>query len=91
MSLININNLIILFTVMGQIRDKRLLQKIALVVKKLREDRNLTQEEVYNDLNIHVGRIETARANPTISTISALCKYFKIKISEFLQMVENLK
>ena len=76
---------------MGQISDKKLLQRIALVIKKLREEKNLTQEEVYNELNIHIGRIETAKANPTISTLSALCKYFEIKLSDFLVLVENLK
>ena len=75
---------------MAQIRDAKLLQKIALVIKELREARNLTQEDVYNDTNIHVGRIETAKANLSVSTLSALCKYFKIRISEFHKRVEDL-
>jgi transcriptional regulator with XRE-family HTH domain len=73
-----------------QIRDKKLLQKIALVVKELRTNGNLSQEEVYNDTNIHIGRIETAKANLTVSTLSALCKYFKIPLSDFHKKVENL-
>ena len=76
---------------MGQIRDSKLLQRIALVTKQLREEKGLTQEDVYNDTNIHIGRIETAKANLSVSTLSALCKYFKIKISEFLRMVEVFK
>lgn len=75
---------------MGQIRDTKLLKKIAIVMKKLREDSGLTQEDVYNDTNIHIGRIETAKANLTVSTLSALCKYFKIKLSEFHKEIENL-
>jgi transcriptional regulator with XRE-family HTH domain len=75
---------------MAEIRDTKLLQKIALVVKQLREARSVSQEEVYNDINIHIGRIETARANLSISTLSALCKYFKIKISDFFKMVEDI-
>lgn len=75
---------------MGQLRDTKLLQKIALVIKELREARNLTQEEVYNDTNIHVGRIETAKANLSVSTLSALCKYFKIRMSDFHKRVEDL-
>jgi len=74
---------------MPQIRDSKLLQKIALVAKQLREQKGLTQEEVYNDTNIHIGRIETAKANLTVSTLSALCKYYKIRLSEFMKMVEN--
>src|ERR1700722_3992313 len=75
---------------MAQIRDAKLLQKIALVIKELREAKNLTQEDVYNDTNIHVGRIETAKANLSVSTLSALCKYFKIRMSDFHKRVEDL-
>jgi len=76
---------------MGQIRDTKLLQKIALVIKQLREERELSQEEVYNETNIHIGRIETAKANLSVSTLAALCKYFKIKLSEFHKRAEELK
>jgi hypothetical protein len=76
---------------MTQFRDKKLLQKIALVIKDLRADAELNQADVYNDTNIHVGRIETAKANLSVSTLSALCKYFKISLSDFHKRVENLK
>lgn len=75
---------------MVQYRDKKLLQKIAIVIKELRNEAELNQAEVYNDTNIHVGRIETARANLTVSTLSALCKYFKISLSDFHKKVEQL-
>ncbi len=74
---------------MAQIRDIKLLQKIALVLKELREENELTQEQVYNDTNIHIGRIETAKANLSVTTLSTLCKYFKIKLSEFHRRVEG--
>jgi len=75
---------------MPQIRDQKLLQKIALLIKELRERNNLTQETVYFDTNIHVGRIETAKANISVSTLSALCKYFGIPMSKFLKSIEEL-
>jgi len=75
---------------MGQLKDIKLLQKIAVVIKGLREINSLTQEDVYNDTNIHIGRIETARANLSISTLSALCKYFKISMAEFFRKVEQV-
>ena len=75
---------------MGQIRDTRLLNKIALVIKELREENDLSQEEVYNETNIHIGRIETSKANLSVSTLSALCKFFKIKLSDFHKRVESL-
>ncbi|NIG53877.1 helix-turn-helix domain-containing protein [Chitinophaga sp. Cy-1792] len=72
-----------------QIRDNKLLKGIAAVLKDLREVKDVSQEEVYNDTNIHVGRIETAKANPTVSTISALCKYFGLSVSAFYKKVED--
>jgi transcriptional regulator with XRE-family HTH domain len=75
---------------MGQIRDTKLLRKIAVVIKELREESSLTQEEVYNDTNIHIGRIETAKANVSVSTLASLCKYFKIQLSDFFKKVEKV-
>lgn len=74
---------------MEQIRDTKLLKKIASVVKNLREEKGVTQEMVYSDTNIHIGRIETAKANLSVSTLSALCKYFKIRLSDFFKLAEN--
>ncbi|TMI63726.1 MAG: helix-turn-helix transcriptional regulator [Bacteroidetes bacterium] len=75
---------------MEKIRNTKLLNKIALVIKELREENGLSQEDVYNDTNIHIGRIETSKANLSVSTLSALCKYFKIKISDFHKRIESL-
>lgn len=75
---------------MSQIIDTKLLKKIAIVLKELREDKGVTQQDVFNDISIHIGRIETAKGNLSISTLSALCKYFKIKMSEFMKRVEEL-
>lgn len=76
---------------MPQYRDKKLLQNIAIILKELRNQGNLNQAEVYNDTNIHIGRIETAKANLSVSTLSALCKYFNIPLSEFHKKVEALE
>ena len=73
-----------------QIKNSKLLKGIAAVLKELRDVKNVSQEEVYNDTNIHVGRIETAKANPTVSTLAALCKYFGISLSDFYKRVEEL-
>lgn len=53
-------------------------------MKQLRENTGLTQEEVYNDTGIHIGRIETATTNISVSTLDALCKYFRIEMPTFL-------
>jgi transcriptional regulator with XRE-family HTH domain len=73
---------------MPQIRDEKLLKKISLVLKQLRAERDLTQEDVFNDTDIHIARIESAKANITVSTLAALCKYYKIRLSAFYELVE---
>jgi transcriptional regulator with XRE-family HTH domain len=65
------------------------LGKIALVLKDLRDENNVTQEDVYNETNIHIGRIEASKGNPTISTLSGLCDYFNIHLSDFFKKVEK--
>lgn len=76
---------------MSQVRDDKLLVRIALVLKDLREDMGVSQEEVYNETNVHIGRIETCRSNSTVSTIAVLMKYFNLRMSEFFQQVEGKK
>lgn len=80
-----------LFEHMSHRRDIILLQNIATVVKSLREAKNVSQEDVYNDTNIHVGRIESVNANPSVSTMADLCKYFEISLTDFYKLVESTK
>jgi transcriptional regulator with XRE-family HTH domain len=68
-----------------QIRNEHLLRKIGLRIKDLRERADLTQEEVFNDTKIHIGRIETANSNVSVSTLDAICRYFNIKLDEFFK------
>ena len=75
---------------MAQIRNTKLLKKIALVIKQIRETKKLTQEQVLLDTSIHIARIETASVNVSVSTLSALCEYFKVPMSEFFKRIENL-
>jgi len=72
---------------MGQLRDEILIQKVIDKIKKLREQHGVTLEQFYNDTNIHLSRIESSKVNVSISTLSAICKYFKISMSEFLKGV----
>jgi transcriptional regulator with XRE-family HTH domain len=75
---------------MGETLDTKLLKKVTIVLKELREAKNVTQADVYNDTNVHIGRIETGKVNVSVSTLSVLCKYFKVKMSEFHKRVEEL-
>ena len=69
---------------MGQVRNDKLLKAIGKSFKKIREEKGLTQEQVYFDTGIHIGRIETNKTNLSISTIDALCKYYEISLADFV-------
>ena len=73
---------------MSHIRDDKLLLCIALVLKELREARGVSQQDVFLETNVHIGRIETCKSNVTVSTLLVLLKFFNIKMSEFYMRVE---
>ncbi len=52
-------------------------------VKQLRTDRQLTQEEAYNDTGIHFGRIEQGKRDASFTTILKICNYFDLTLEEF--------
>lgn len=81
---------------MEQIKNERLLSAIKLVLKELRAESGLTQEQVANnikankDLSIHIGRNETRNQNMSVSTLYELCEYYKISLSAFFKKVEEI-
>lgn len=68
---------------MKQAVDIELLNKVALRIKTLREQRNITQEVFYNDTGINIGRIERSKRNFSISTMKRICEYLDITLEEF--------
>ncbi|VXC23304.1 XRE family transcriptional regulator [Flavobacterium sp. 9AF] len=71
-----------------QFQDKELLQKIILNIKQLRKSNNVTLETFYFDTGIHLARIEQGKTNITVSTLSKICSYFNISLSEFFKKIE---
>ena len=74
---------------MAQLRNKNLLKKTASQIKILRAAKGLTQEDVYNDTNIHLARIETGKINVSLSTLKCLCDYFEITLHDFFKNLEE--
>jgi transcriptional regulator with XRE-family HTH domain len=74
---------------MAQVRNKELLWKIAERIRGLREERGLSQEKVYNETDVHIARIETAKVNISVSTLSKLCEYFGVSLTEFFKKIEK--
>lgn len=70
---------------MAQKRNIKLLKKIALRIKELRERNGVTQENFYNDTGINIGRIERAICDLSMTTLERICVYFNISIKEFFK------
>ena len=76
-------------------KDEILLKAIARCVKKVRLSKNLSQEEVYLDTEIHCGRLEQGKQNVTVCTLKRfctlkrLCDYFQISLSDFFKEIEE--
>jgi transcriptional regulator with XRE-family HTH domain len=74
----------------SQINNKKLVEQIARKIKSLREECGLSQEVVYHDTGIHIGRIETGRSNVTVSTLDAICTYFDTDLATFFAELKKI-
>ncbi len=62
-------------------------QIVAKKLRKIREEKGLSQEELAKAAGISVGfyaRIERGKHSPTNDTLESICKVLKIKSSEIL-------
>lgn len=62
-------------------------QKIAEKVRKIRKERNISQEELAFKAGLnraYVGYIERGERKPSVETLAKLAKALKIKMSELL-------
>jgi transcriptional regulator with XRE-family HTH domain len=72
-----------------QLQNIELLEKIVFCIKQIRKSKNTTLEVFYFDTGIHLARIEQGKQNITISTLSKICEYFEISLSDFFILVEQ--
>lgn len=63
----------------------KFLKKVALILKNLREEKGLTQEDFYNDTGINIGRVERGINDISVSTLIRICEYFEITPEEFFR------
>lgn len=70
-------------------KNSILISQIILCIKELRKNKKVTLEVFYFDTGIHLARIEQGKQDISISTISKICDYFEISISDFFKMIEN--
>lgn len=67
--------------------DKELVEKIGLELRRIREEKGLSQYIVDIDMDTNTSRIERGKSNITISTLSKFCKYYGISLEEFFRGV----
>jgi len=63
-------------------------ERVAIRVKRLRERRGMTQEQLAERAGIsrtYLARLETARQDPTLGTLEKLAKALKVKVTELLK------
>lgn len=51
--------------------------------------KGVSQETVYEDTGIHIGKIETEKYNITVSTLARLCRYYGISLGAFFDLIER--
>jgi transcriptional regulator with XRE-family HTH domain len=63
------------------------IQRVGLQIKKVREEKGMSQEDLANDCNIpksQIGRIERAEINTTLRTLHKIAVALKVNIKDFL-------
>lgn len=62
---------------------------VAARLRELRELKGVSQESVYIDTDLNIGRIEAAMSNLTIDTLAILCDYYGVTFSDFFKGIET--
>jgi transcriptional regulator with XRE-family HTH domain len=64
------------------------IKRTAMRIKTLREARAFSQEELAKRAGIsrgYLARLETARQDPTLTTLEKLAKALRVKVTELLE------
>lgn len=74
-----------------QLQNTELSKRIVFCIKVLRKSKNITLEVFYFDTGIHLARIEQGKQNITVATLSKICDYLDIRLSDFFKLVEEVE
>lgn len=72
-----------------QRRNKILMRAIAERLRELREERGFSQQYVYIDTDLNIGKIEVGETNISVSTLFILCDYYGVTLEEFFKDIET--
>ena len=76
---------------MGRSSVPSSLVTLATRLKATRERRQFTLQEVYDLTGIHVGRLEANRANMTVLTLLALCRFYEVQPADMVTGLDALE
>ena len=72
-----------------QRRDEQLMLAIAKRLKEIREKKGFSQQYVYIDTDLNIGKIEVGKTNISVSTLAILCKYYGVTLEEFFRGIDT--
>lgn len=75
---------------MGQSPVITLLDTLTTRLKAARMQKKISLQEVFDLTGIHVGRLESNRANMTVLTLLTLCRLYEVRASDLLLGLEEL-
>lgn len=70
-------------------RNTLLLAEVARKLKRLREEKGLSQADVYIDTDVNMARVENGRTSITLTTLCTLCDYYGVSLEEFFRGIET--
>jgi transcriptional regulator with XRE-family HTH domain len=57
--------------------------EVILRLQRLRHERGLSLQEVYDATGIHIARLEARKANMTVLTLATLCRHYEVALADF--------
>jgi transcriptional regulator with XRE-family HTH domain len=69
--------------------NEQLILKTKIELLTIRREKNLTQEHVYYETGIHIGRLENKHyiMNINITTLQTLCNIYKITLGDLFKRI----
>jgi transcriptional regulator with XRE-family HTH domain len=65
--------------------DDAFKKKVALQIKNLRRQNQVTQERFYSETNINIARLESGKIDIRLDTLRKVCYYFDVSMTGFFQ------
>ena len=73
---------------MAKTRNIAFIKIVALRIKQIREKNGITQEVVFYDTGINIGRIERGERDISLTSLKAICEYFDISVQDFFKGIK---